>query len=140
MVEYFGTEFEVASATLVILDRAGLRTWGVEVKCLPTPTHTRAPKFTLHGLPLPAGGIEEVFGQRISFREGESTADNAPQALIYVWDWSAANENSIAVERSDQDGIRLSWNGECCDPDAYDARARGGTFKIDCICQLSYET
>jgi len=140
MVEYFGTEFEVAAATLVILNRAGLQTMGVEVRCLATPRHTRTPKFTLHGIPLPPGGIEQVFGKVIRIREGESSADGAPQALIYVWDWSAANENSILLERSEQDGVRLSWTGQCRDSDAYDARGLDGTFRIDCDCLLSYET
>jgi hypothetical protein len=140
MVEYFGTKFDVADASLVILDRAGRKTWGLEVKCRPTSVKARAPKFTLVGFPLPPGGVEQIFGSRITLQDGESDVDDAPQALIYVWDWTAANKNTIAVEPDDEGRVQLSWHGECGDPDAYDDRAQAGTFKIDCTCDLRYET
>lgn len=137
MISFRGHNFEPATAELVVLSRAGKVTWGIQVRARPRPgNEPKEPNLQVEGLPFPAEGLDALAGKSFSLDRGEAGAPGEPQALIYVWDWSAANHNVIAIAKHGPDTLMVTWSGTCDDPDFYDSRSTKGTFHIDCVCTV----
>ncbi|GAB3358689.1 hypothetical protein GCM10027430_29370 [Lysobacter tyrosinilyticus] len=141
MITFRDSHFDILCAELVVLDRGGAITWGIHIKGLPSPTcDLKAPQFTLCGVPFPVAGLDALIGKELSLPQGEPEDTDQPQALVYVWDWSAANHNSILIERHSPETVLVSWSGSCDDPEFYDFRGNAGAFSINCICSIRYQT
>ncbi len=141
MITFQNSTFLPSAAELVVLNRRGKTTWGLYIKCQPNSANDQnPPQFNLYGLPLPPEGIEGIFGTQIKLPQGETGVAGQPEALLYVWDWSAANDNQIVVTKLGPAEVSVSWSGSCEDAEYYDSRGSIGKFDINCVCAIRYET
>jgi hypothetical protein len=140
MIRFRGNVFELDRGELVVLRRGARETWGLYIKTKSTDASgAKAPQFNLHGMQLPEAGVASLAGKSFELPNGESEDQSESIALIYVWDWSAANNNLITFGEIEADKASVIWAGSCDDPEFYDSRASAGTFNIQCACAIRYE-
>jgi len=140
MIQFRDKIFGLELAELVVLRRDGRVTWGLYIKAKPTDVSgAKAPQFSIYGMQLLEAEITSLTGKSFEVPKGESEDQGQPTALIYVWDWSAANDNLITLAAISTDKASVSWTGSCDDPEFYDSRASVGSFNIQCECAIRYE-
>src|SRR4051812_9889055 len=140
MIRFRGNVFELDRGELVVLRRGAKETWGLYIKTKSTDASgAKTPQFNLHGMQLPEAGVACLAGKSFELPNGESEDQNQPTALVYVWDWSAANNNQITFAQIDADKASVIWAGSCDDPEFYDSRSSAGDFSIQCECAIRHE-
>ncbi len=140
MITFQNSNFLPCAAELVVLNRENKATWGLSIQCQPNSANDpKPPQFNLHGLPVPPEGIEGLFDKQITLLRGESSEASEPVALVYVWDWSAANNNQIVLTKQGSTEVYVSWSGTSDDADYYDSRGEISKFDINCVCTIRYE-